>query len=112
MKELLELRGGGPDVVGWTGSLQAVSHFEVLDDGGVRRVSARLLNELESVAGFFRSLGEPCRVVLEAGWNWRSMPGRMAMMRSRGAPRLMPTAPGCGPFLRERLPGPRRLFVR
>jgi len=49
------------------------SQFEVLDDAGVRRASARLANELGQVAGFFRSLGEPCRVVLEAGWNWGSM---------------------------------------
>jgi len=49
------------------------SQLEVLDDTGMRRASARLPNELEQVAGFFRSLGEPCRVVLEAGWNWGSM---------------------------------------
>src|SRR5713101_614482 len=35
------------------------SQVEVLDDAGVRRASARLRNELEQVAGFFRSLGEP-----------------------------------------------------
>src|SRR5712692_11107779 len=42
---------------------------EVLDEASLRRAGARILNELEKVAGFFRSLGEPCRVVLEAGWN-------------------------------------------
>jgi len=34
------------------------SQLEVLDDAGVRRASVRLPNELEQVAGFFRSLGE------------------------------------------------------
>ena len=49
------------------------SQLEVLDDAGVRQASARLPNELDQVAGFFRSLGEPRRVVSEAGWNWGSM---------------------------------------
>src|SRR6266487_4365610 len=49
------------------------SQLEVIDEAGVRRAGARLPNELDQVAGFFRSLGEPCRVVLEAGWNWGSM---------------------------------------
>src|SRR5260370_23955487 len=41
------------------------SQLEVVDDAGVRRASARLPNELEQVAGFLRSLGEPCRAVFE-----------------------------------------------
>src|SRR5712691_1190730 len=49
------------------------SQVEVLDDAGLRRASARLPNELKEVEGFFSSLGEPCRVVLEAGWNWGLM---------------------------------------
>jgi transposase len=49
------------------------SQVEVVDEGGKRRAAARLPNELEQVEEFFRSLGEPCRVVLEAGWNWGLM---------------------------------------
>jgi transposase len=49
------------------------SQVEVLEEGGLRRASARLGNEFEEVESFFRSLGEPCRVVLEAGWNWGLM---------------------------------------
>src|SRR6266508_5640634 len=49
------------------------SQVEALDEGGGRRSAARLVNEFEEIEGFFRSLGEPCRVVLEAGWNWGSM---------------------------------------
>lgn len=49
------------------------SQVEVLDEAGLRRASARLPNEFGRVEEFFRSLGEPCRVVLEAGWNWGLM---------------------------------------
>jgi transposase len=49
------------------------SQFEVIDEGGQRRVSERISNEFEPIEAFFRSLGEPCRVVLEAGWNWGLM---------------------------------------
>lgn len=49
------------------------SQLEVIDEAGLRRAGARLSNERDQLAGFFRSLGEPCRVVLEAGWNWGSM---------------------------------------
>ena len=49
------------------------SQIEVVDESGLRRAGARLSNEFEQVEEFFRSLGEPCRVVLEAGWNWGLM---------------------------------------
>src|SRR6266536_2828504 len=49
------------------------SQVEALEENGDRRSGARLVNEFEQIEGFFRSLGEPCRVVLEAGWNWGSM---------------------------------------
>ena len=49
------------------------SQVEALEESGERRSGARLVNEFEEIEGFFRSLGEPCRVVLEAGWNWGSM---------------------------------------
>ena len=49
------------------------SQVEALEENGDRRSGARLVNEFEEIEGFFRSLGEPCRVVLEAGWNWGSM---------------------------------------
>jgi transposase len=46
---------------------------EALEESGERRAAARLVNEFEQIEGFFRALGEPCRVVLEAGWNWGAM---------------------------------------
>jgi hypothetical protein len=46
------------------------SQVEAVEENGDRRSGARLINEFEQIEGFFRSLGEPCRVVLEAGWNW------------------------------------------
>ncbi len=49
------------------------SHLEVIDESGQRRAGGRVGNEFEEIEGFFRSLGEPCRVVLEAGWNWGLM---------------------------------------
>jgi transposase len=49
------------------------SQVEALEESGERRSAARLVNEFDEIEGFFRSLGEPCRVVLEAGWNWGSM---------------------------------------
>lgn len=49
------------------------SQLEVLDEQGQRRAGARLNNERDEVAAFFSGLGEPCRVVLEAGWNWGLM---------------------------------------
>jgi hypothetical protein len=49
------------------------SQVEALEENGERRSGARLINEFEQIEGFFRSLGEPCRVVLEAGWNWGLM---------------------------------------
>ncbi len=49
------------------------SQIEVIDERGNRRVAARLSNEFSELQGFFGSLEEPCRVVLEAGWNWGLM---------------------------------------
>jgi len=49
------------------------SQVDVVDDLGRRIAAARLPNELNQVTEFFRSLGEPCRAVLEAGWNWGLM---------------------------------------
>jgi hypothetical protein len=49
------------------------SRVEALEDNGERRAAGRLVNEFEQIEGFFRRLGEPCRVVLEAGWNWGAM---------------------------------------
>jgi hypothetical protein len=49
------------------------SQVEALEEGGQRRAAARLVNEFEQIDGFFRALGEPCRVVLEAEWNWGAM---------------------------------------
>ena len=51
------------------------SQVEALDEDGQRRSGARLVNEFEEIEGFLQSLGEPCRVVLEAGWNRGSMYG-------------------------------------
>lgn len=49
------------------------SQLEALDERGQSRARARLVNEREAISGFFAALGEPCRVVLEAGWNWGLM---------------------------------------
>src|SRR5712692_9044023 len=49
------------------------SQVDAVDEGGASRAAARLANEFEEIEAFFRSLGEPCRVVLEAGWNWGLM---------------------------------------
>jgi hypothetical protein len=49
------------------------SQVEALEESGERRAAARLVNEFEKIDGFFRGLGELCRVVLEAGWNWGAM---------------------------------------
>lgn len=49
------------------------SQVEAIDETGQRRAAARLSNELSELQAFFESLGEPCQVVLEAGWNWGLM---------------------------------------
>jgi transposase len=49
------------------------SQVEAIDEAGHRRAAARVGNQFEEVEGFFRSLGDSCRVVLEAGWNWGLM---------------------------------------
>ncbi len=49
------------------------SQVDAVDESGASRAAARLANEFEQIEAFFGSLGEPCRVVLEAGWNWGLM---------------------------------------
>jgi len=49
------------------------SQVHVVDEGGRTRASARLANDLMTVSRFFAGLGEPCRAVIEAGWNWGVM---------------------------------------
>lgn len=49
------------------------SHIEVVDAAGQPRASVRLGNEVGQLQRFFRSLGEPCCAVLEAGRNWGVM---------------------------------------
>lgn len=72
-KESSIRKGGGSDVVAGLDFHKRYSQVEVVDEGGLRRAAARLPNEFEQVEEFFRSLGEPCPVVLEAGWNWGLM---------------------------------------
>jgi hypothetical protein len=35
--------------------------------------TARLANDFETLKGFFATLTEPCRAVVEPGWNWGVM---------------------------------------
>jgi len=49
------------------------SVVQTMDEQGRQRGRARLPNEFEAVRGYFDGLGEPCKVVLEAGWNWGTM---------------------------------------
>jgi len=49
------------------------SQLDAIGEDGRSRAQGRMPNELERVSEFFASLGEPCRVVLEAGWNWGLM---------------------------------------
>ncbi|MGC8724922.1 MAG: IS110 family transposase [Acidobacteriota bacterium] len=49
------------------------SVVQAMDEQGNKRERARLPNEFEAVKDFFDGLGEPCKVVLEAGWNWGTM---------------------------------------
>ena len=49
------------------------SVVQAMDEQGRKRERARLPNEFKAVRDFFDSLGEPCKVVLEAGWNWGTM---------------------------------------
>ncbi len=41
-----------------------------VDEKGRTRAHTRLSNDVSTVEDFFRSLNEPCKAVLEAGWNW------------------------------------------
>lgn len=49
------------------------SQIQVKDSKGVMHESARVPNEYEDVEAFFRGLGESCKVVMEAGYNWGKM---------------------------------------
>lgn len=49
------------------------SVVQAMDEQGCPRERARLPNEFEAVRAYFEGLGEPCKVVLEAGWNWGTM---------------------------------------
>lgn len=49
------------------------SQVNVIDEKGRKQASARLPNDFGAIEDFFRSLGEPCEAVLEAGWNWGVM---------------------------------------
>jgi len=49
------------------------SQVHVIDHIGRTRATARLANDGLTVEKFFKSLGEPCAAVLEAGWNWGVM---------------------------------------
>jgi len=46
------------------------SQVNVVDERGESRARARLSNEFDEIETFFKSLGEPCKVVVEACWNW------------------------------------------
>ena len=49
------------------------SQVHVIDERGRTCATARLANDFRTVHGFFSNLAEPCRAVVEAGWNWGVM---------------------------------------
>jgi transposase len=49
------------------------SQVHVVDERGGTRATARLANDFGTLKGFFATLTEPCRAVVEAGWNWGVM---------------------------------------
>ena len=49
------------------------SLIQAKDRNGVKKAAAKIPNELENVREFFEGLDEPCKVVLEAGYNWGKM---------------------------------------
>ena len=49
------------------------SQVHVIDERGRTRATARLANDFGTLHGFFAGLAEPCRAVVEAGWNWGVM---------------------------------------
>jgi transposase len=52
---------------------KSYSQVKAVDESGKKVGSARLPNNFDEVSGFFKELGEPCKVVLEAGWSWGRM---------------------------------------
>jgi transposase len=49
------------------------SQVHVVDERGGTRATARLANDFGTLKEFFATLTEPCRAVVEAGWNWGVM---------------------------------------
>ena len=45
------------------------AQVNAIDEKGKPRAHRRLSNDLSAVEDFFRFLNEPCKAVLEAGWN-------------------------------------------
>ncbi len=45
------------------------AQVNAIDEKGKTRVHTRLSNDLSTLVDFFRSLNEPCKALLEAGWN-------------------------------------------
>ncbi|MGA9751281.1 MAG: transposase, partial [Acidobacteriota bacterium] len=46
------------------------SLIDVKDENGIKKKAMRVENEFQAVQEFFADLDEPCKVVLEAGYNW------------------------------------------
>ena len=49
------------------------SLIQVKDRNGVKKKSGKIPNEFQAVQEFFEGPDEPCKVVLEAGYNWGKM---------------------------------------
>lgn len=49
------------------------SQVNAVDERGKARAHSRLANDFCTIETFFRTLNEPCKAVLEAGWNWGVM---------------------------------------
>jgi transposase len=49
------------------------SQVNAVDERGRRKAHVRLPNDFVQIQNFFLTLGEPCKAVLEAGWNWGVM---------------------------------------
>ncbi|MFQ5682549.1 MAG: hypothetical protein ACE5HC_04680 [Candidatus Binatia bacterium] len=49
------------------------AQVNAIDESGKTQAHSRLSNDPDTMESFFRSLNEPCKAVLEAGWNWGVM---------------------------------------
>lgn len=49
------------------------SQVNAIDEEGNRCAYSRVPNDFSRIEDLFRSLGKPCKAVLEAGWNWGVM---------------------------------------